>query len=206
MQNIVSFNCSAKYYAEHWREMAPEPPASCPLYGCDGYMQGNGCYPRSVIDCRGCCVLLWVFRFRCVTCGRTVSFLPDFCVPYKQFSVEVVGAALWAVLVLNLATQAVAAADSVYNKASFSRYCVYNWVRQFCCNSHNLWHIGLVRLGVAAVPVADSEALLLKCLAGFPVGPSAHAPCDLRAAQCALSTPFPPFGLFRAHLLPGCCT
>ncbi len=205
MQNIVSFNCGVKYYAEHWDEMSPDPPAICVFEGCNGRMHRNGFYKRIVID-EETWRSVGVFRFWCPRCGGTVSFLPDFCVPYKRFSVDVIGTTLWAVLVQNLAGRAAASEDSGYNKACFSYYCAADWVKQFCRNSHNLWHIGLARLGIAVVPVPDSEASLLKHLAGFPTGSSTQAPCDLRAAQCALSSLFPPFGVFRALLLPGCCT
>ena len=207
MQNIVSFNCDVKSYAEHWQQLRPEPPASCPFDGCDSRMYRNGSYPRSVIDYDGTPWDIGVFRFLCSDCRRTVSYLPDFCVPYKQFSVDVIGAVLGAVLLLNLAARAVAATDSIYNKASFSVYCVHNWVRQFRRNGHNLWHIGLARLGIAVVPAPDTEAALFEHLAGFGAVSSAEpASCNLRAAQCRLSSSFPPFGIFRAQLLPGCCT
>lgn len=207
MQNIVSFDCTVKYYAEHWRELAPEPPGSCPFDGCNGKMHRNGSYLRSVIDYVGCCLLLGVFRYRCTLCKRTVSYLPDFCAPYKYFSVDVIAAVLHAVLVLNLTSCAVAASASIYNKASFSRYCVCDWVRQFRANSHNLWHMGLARLGIAAMPAPEAEAVLFDHLAGFGAASSGDTDCfSLRAAQCELSSSFPPFGIFRAQLLPGCCT
>lgn len=207
MQNIVSFNCTVKYYAEHWREMAPDIPERCPFEGCRGKMHRHGFYWRRVIDYAGGCFFLGVFRFRCTICKRTVSFLPDFCIPYKHFSTDVVATVLHAVLILNVVTCAVAAAGSIYNKAMFSHYCVYDWARQFRRNSHNLWHLGLVRLGITAVPVPDAEAVLFSHLVAFGAVSSAEsARCSLRAAQCALSSTFPPFGLFRAQLLPGCCT
>ncbi len=207
MQNIIPVGCDCKYYSEHWREMAPAPPASCPFDGCRGKMHRHGFYWRSVITYVGYCLLFGVFRFRCTICKRTVSFLPDFCVPYKHFSTGVIGAVLRAVLILNVATCAVAAADIIYNKASFSRYCVYDWLAQFRRNSHNLWYMGLTRLGIAAAPAPDAEAVLFRHLAGFGAVSSGESACrSLRPAQCALSGTFPPFGLFRAHLLPGCCT
>jgi len=207
VQNIIPVDCDCKYYSEHWREMAPARPAECPFAGCRGKMHRHGWYPRSVIDFLGRFFSFGVYRFICARCGRTVSFLPDFCVPYKHFSGDVIGAVLQAVLLLNVAACATAAAQSIYNKASFSRYCVHDWLMQFRRNSHNLWHMGLARLGITAAPAADAEAVLFRHLAGFGAVFSGEPDCrSLRAAQCALSGTFPPFGVFRAHLLPGCCT
>ena len=65
MQNIVSFDCDCKYYAEHWRELAPEPPAGCPFHGCSARMHKNGFYLRGVIDDDGRPWDIEVFRFLC---------------------------------------------------------------------------------------------------------------------------------------------
>jgi hypothetical protein len=146
-----------------------------------------------------------VHRFRCARCGRSVSFLPDFCVPYKHFCTDVIGAVLRACLVLSMSVRAVVA-DPVHNAACFSRDCAGDWIRQFASNCHNLRHFGLPRLGVAAVPAADTPGLLLVHFLSFGAAHSPDARPGLRAVQCGLSGSFPPFGLFRAQLLPGCVT
>ena len=110
------------------------------------------------------------------------------------------------VVVLGVSRRAASACDSVWNGASFSRFCAGEWVRQFGCNSHNLWHFGLGRLGLDVGTGRGSPPALLRTLRCFGsrlLGDEAQA---LRAVQCALSEAFPPFGLFRAQLLPGCCT
>jgi len=135
-----------------------------------------------------------------------VSFLPDFCVPYKHFCTAVIGTVLEAVLVLKLSVRAVSAAGSVYNTASFSSYCVRDWVHQLVANSHNLWYFGLPRLGIAALPIPDGTGFLLSHLLRFSDGFGADALSGLCAVQCALSRSFPPYGLFRAQLLPNCVT
>jgi hypothetical protein len=166
----------------------------------------HGVYERFVILPDGTRKRLGVHRFRCAVCGRTISFLPDFCVPYKHFGADVVHTVLAAVLLAGLSRRAVAAWDSVYNRASFSRFCVGEWLQHFERNSHNLWHFGLGRLGVAAGAGPRSVAALFAHLTRFGSARVAHAEHSLRAVQCGLSQPFPPFGLFRAQLLPGCFT
>jgi len=181
-------------------------PERCPQDGCDGRMVWNGWYFRRAILATGRVVWFGVFRCRCKTCGRTVSFLPDFCVPYKHYCTDVIGTVLEAVLVLNLSVRAVSAATGAYNAANFSSYCVRDWVRQLVANSHNLWHFGLPRLGIAAVPTPNGTGVLLSHLLRFSDGRGADALSGLCAVQCALSRPFPPYGLFRAQLLPNCVT
>lgn len=163
-------------------------------------------YERFVILPDGARRRLGVHRFRCAVCGRTVSFLPDFCVPYKHFGADVINAALAAVLLLRLSLRAVAAWDSAWNAASFSRYCVGQWLQHFGRNSHNLWHFGLPRLFGAHSPGVGSQSVLLGHLTAFAAGRAEHAHCSFRAVQCTLSQPFPPLGLFRAQLLRGCFT
>jgi hypothetical protein len=169
-------------------------------------MQRHGWYMRSVILTDGLRCRFGVFRFRCGQCGRTVSFLPDFCVPHKQFCADVVCAVLQAVLVLRLSARAVAAADSAFNAASFSRAAAGDWAGQFIRNSHNLRHFGLARLGLAIVVPSGGADVLLGLLLGFGAERVSEPAHSLRAVQCGLACCSPAFGVFRAQLLPGCVT
>jgi len=168
-------------------------------------MEKHGFYWRRVFLPQGSLARVGVHRYRCTVCRRTVSFLPDFCVPYKHFGADVIQGVLAAVLLLRLSARAVAGVNSLYNAASFTRFSVGQWMEHFQQNSRNLWQFGLERLGMTA-PVGDrSAAALFGHLQrwGAGVAPVEHS---LRAVQCALSQAFPPFGVFRAQLLPGCCT
>lgn len=186
--------------------MPPPRPEVCPFEDCDGRMHRHGWYPRGVILADGRRAEFGVFRFRCAQCGRTVSFLPDFCVPHKHFCADVICGVLGAVLLLELSLRSVSAADSVHNAASFSRYCAADWVCQFRRNSHNLRHFGLPRLGIARSAPRQDPGKLFECLLRFGSARAGDTRQSLRAVQCALSRPPPPFGLFRAQLLPGCVT
>jgi hypothetical protein len=169
-------------------------------------MRKHGFYWRYVILPGGARQRFGLHRFRCASCRRTVSFLPEFCVPYKHFGADVIQAVLAAVLLVKLSCRAVAAWDSVYNRASFSRYSVGEWLQHFRDNSQNLWQFGLQRLGVTPGVGLRCCAALFVHLQRFGAGRSGCVEEGLRAVQCALSCAFPPFGLFRAQLLPGCCT
>ena len=169
-------------------------------------MHRHGFYWRWVTLASGARERSGVHRFLCTRCGRTVSCLPDFCVPYKHFSADVIHGVLAAVLLMALSFRAVAHWDSVYNRAGFSRYCVGEWLAHFRRNSHNLWHFGLRRLGLSAGDDARTCATLFIRLQCFGAARSGDVAQSLRAVQCALSSAYPPFGLFRAQLLPGCFT
>ena len=186
--------------------MRPPRPEQCPFKGCGGRMHSHGSYPRHVILTSGRVLWFGVFRYRCSSCGRTVSFLPDFCVPYKHFCTGVIETVLKAVFMLRLSFRTVCAVDGPYNRASFSVWCVREWGRGFVANSQNLWRFGLPRLGIAAMPAPDAFGMLLGYLAGYSDGRAQDGQCGLRAVQCALSRSFPPYGLFRAQLLPNCVT
>ena len=186
--------------------MAPARSSVCPFDGCPGRVHRHGFYWRFVVLPDGARKRFGVHRVRCDLCGRTISYLPDFCVPYKHFGCDVIAAVLSAVLLLNVSRRAAAGWDSAWNAASFSRFCVGDWVGQFGRNSHNLWHLGLARLGLSVGGARGSVPALLGALLCFGAGSRGHEPRALRAVQCALGGLYPPFGLFRAQLLPGCCT
>ena len=192
---------------DEWRDLLPPPLVVCPFPDCMGKLHKHGFYWRWVILLDGARKRFGVHRSRCARCGRTISFLPDFCVPYKQFGADVIHAALVAVLLRGLSVRAVAVWDSVHNAAGFSRFCVGEWLQQFERNSRNLWQFGLDRLELSVAVGPRSLAVLLSHLLSFSAGRTEHAPeRGFGPVQCALSRPFPPFGLFRAQLLPGCFT
>jgi len=147
-------------------------------------------YHRYVITDDGRRLQIGVHRYRCTCCGRTVSFLPAFAVPYKHFGSGVIEAVLDGVFTLNLSLRAVHR-DAVLNRAGFSLSACREWRRQFCTNRANLLHEGLKRLGV------DS---------GDAVDPAAVWDCvrhvSLAVGQEQLSRGSPPFGVFRSLLVP----
>jgi hypothetical protein len=168
-------------------------------------MHYHGHYKRSVILAELASEAFGVHRFRCKICKRTLSFLPDFCVPYKHFGADIIFLVLQCLLLFGHSVREVANPFGSLNCFGLSRCCVNEWLVQFGRNSHNLWHFGLSRL-LGYRPIPEDLGGLLR----YFVDPSADdiesSTHSFGSAQVALSKKFPPFGLFRAQLLPGCAT
>ncbi len=166
-------------------------------------MHGAGWYPRHAILPDGRSVDFGVHRFRCASCRRTVSCLPDFSVPYKHFCADVIGLALEAVVIVGLSLRA-AAADGVWNAAAFSAGGAGRWLAHFLANCHNLRCFGLSRLGIESETPPVSPHALLTRLFTHGAREAVDGRHCLRVVQRGLGGAPPPYGFFRAQLLPGC--
>ena len=168
-------------------------------------MHYHGHYKRCVILPDFASEPFGVHRYRCALCKRTLSFLPDFCVPYKHFGSDIVFWILQLLLFFGHSVREIAHPFESLNDFGLSRWCVNEWLGQFERNSHNLWHFGLLRLLDCPVVPGDLARLL-----GYFVDRSTDdlkkSTYPVRVSQVTLSKEFPPFGLFRAQLLPGCAT
>ena len=178
----------------------------CAFSDCNGGpMHYHGHYKRSVILSDFVSEPFGVHRYRCRTCKRTLSFLPDFCVPYKHFGTDIIFWVLQLLLLVGYSAGELARPFGSLNDFGVSRWCINVWLNQFEHNSHNLWHFGLPRLLGCMVDREDLAKLF-----SYFVDPSTNDPKELtypaRLAQAGLSKKFPPFGFFRAQLLPGCVT
>ncbi len=168
-------------------------------------MHYHGHYKRSVILPDFASVAFGVHRYGCATCKRTLSFLPDFCVPYKHFGSDIVFSILQFLLLFSHSVREVASPFGSLNPFGCSRWCVDEWLGQFERNSHNLWHFGLPRL-LGYSPVPENLARLLRYFVDTSADYTASSAHTFRPTQVALCKEFPSFGLFRAQLLPGCVT
>ena len=186
--------------------MRPPCPEQCPFDKCSGRIGYLGSYPRHVIAPDASYQEFGVHRFICKTCGCTVSFPPDFLVPYKHYGADVIQRVLNLILLLRISLRVIADPGGKYNDVGFSRFCLGQWLAQFACNSHNLWHFGLPRLFGADSPPPSTLTALLKHLVAYAVKKGHPRRHTFGVVQQALGQPFPPFGLFRAQLLPGCST
>ena len=200
----IRFGSNVEHYIKNWQNLRPPCPTSCPFPDCNGGPMGYyGHYKRHVILPEFTSEPFGVHRYGCTTCGRTLSFLPDFCVPYKHFGCEIVFWVLQLLLLLGHSVREVANPFGSLNGFGFSRWCVNDWLNQFGCNSHNLWHFGLPRL-LGYAPVPEDLARLLRYFVDPSTDDIKKSTYPVRTSQVALSKKFPPFGLFRAQLLPGC--
>lgn len=89
MQNIFLCNLEPVAFQEAKEELFPQAPTKCPFSNClmPIKMKKHGFYKRYVIthDFSG---YIYIRRYLCPCCRRTVSFLPSFLIPYFQYAVE----------------------------------------------------------------------------------------------------------------------
>lgn len=74
--------------------LVDERSRECPLCEEKHRLRLHGHYHRCVLVEDGRTVLVLVRRLLCVHTGRTVSLLPDFCIPRRQHGAAIVGAFL----------------------------------------------------------------------------------------------------------------
>ena len=60
-----------------------EPPNQCPHCSAGDALKALGYYSRNVTGLKSGVLRILVRRFRCFSCGRTVSLLPSFVQPYR---------------------------------------------------------------------------------------------------------------------------
>jgi hypothetical protein len=102
-QKVLRLGADPNDYVRQLAEVGPERAGGCP-YCPDGHrLRAHGCYWRWILvpdGERAAEERLPVKRFLCSRTGRTVSLLPDFCLPRRRHGVELVGALLAAVVTL----------------------------------------------------------------------------------------------------------
>lgn len=70
---------------------------TCPH--CKDKMIKNGFYKRYVITFFGKTYILYIRRYRCVHCNKTISILPSFLLPYYQRSLQLIFMSLYNYLI-----------------------------------------------------------------------------------------------------------
>lgn len=167
-------------------------------------MHYHGHYLRGVITAE-VCGRFGVHRFACARCGRTVSFLPDFCVPYKHYGARVIQRVLCLLLLAGRLTKAVADPLTGANDAGYSAWAVRAWRAGFKANANNLRQFGIPRLGGESENATDCAAVL-RALSAVATSQGQERKDVFSFCQVGLTLALPPLGLFRAMLLPGCVT
>lgn len=102
MQQIFFTSVSPEEYARLGKDFPFPQPISCPNPGCLVKVppQKYGFYQRNAIGANFCGRIL-IRRYYCKYCRTTISYLPSFCLPYFQYSVEIIFIALWYTLALH---------------------------------------------------------------------------------------------------------
>jgi len=83
MQIIRALPLSAYHYVCASLHQRVEPPVQCPHCSTQQALAALGYYSRNVTSTERGVLRIFVRRFRCRICGRTVSILPSFAQPYR---------------------------------------------------------------------------------------------------------------------------
>jgi hypothetical protein len=83
MQMICAVSLSPERYANESYHRNIQPPVECPHCHARDALEALGYYSRNVTSTKRGVLSIFVRRFRCRLCGRTVSILPSFAQPYR---------------------------------------------------------------------------------------------------------------------------
>src|SRR5690606_37315169 len=75
---------------EAHRQVVPE--SVCPSCAEPTRLWRHGFYVRWVVSAKGHMMRLWIARFLCALCRRTISYLPDFALSYRLLGPDTLAA------------------------------------------------------------------------------------------------------------------
>lgn len=81
---VSDFGPDVQCYQQDCRHSTYPRPSSCPRCAATGRLIGHGSYPRRVCD-HTQVFPIRVKRLFCSLCHHTVSLLPSFCLPHRQY-------------------------------------------------------------------------------------------------------------------------
>lgn len=89
MQILFQTEHFAQDFSTRNASLFPIPLDSCPFNDCQAKvkLKKHGYYQRFFIS-KSFNGILYIRRYKCPICGRTISFLPIFCIPRYQYSGE----------------------------------------------------------------------------------------------------------------------
>ena len=124
-------------------------PANCPQCASKERMVAHGFYSRTVVDLDVDCEIR-VRRYLCRACGRTVSLLQEFVLPYLRFTIRLIGMFLKARLT---EAQTLTAAAKIAHQAGMPYQRGQQWIARFRRQAENVSAAlaGLVR------PIVSSD-------------------------------------------------
>lgn len=134
MQILHPFTGSLQHYQAELAQPDRHRPDHCPQCQAKQPLTGHGFYTRTLID-TAVETILRVRRYLCRSCKRTVSLLPEFCLPYLRSGIAVIALFLIARLLhqQTLKDGATAAHQSSmpYQRGQF-------WLRRFTAQAATL--------------------------------------------------------------------
>ena len=92
---VVDFGWTEQEYGSQVRQMHWERLGRCELCGGEGCLIGHGYYlrkPKGLIARKN--VGVWIKRWLCKQCHRTISVLPDFLLIFRHYVVRVIQAVI----------------------------------------------------------------------------------------------------------------
>jgi hypothetical protein len=164
MQLLHLFHGSPQAYADAIPTPDCARPDHCPQCHARAPLIGHGVYHRTLVDVEfdGS---IPVRRYLCQSCGRTVSLLPEFALPYLRFSITVIAQFLMARL--QEEQTLVAGAEAAQPAMPYQRGQV--WIRRF---RRQAAAVCAALAGMAVPPAAPSFVIralkMLRALGWIP--------------------------------------
>lgn len=190
MQILCSVLCSVQAYHPELPEIAACIPAACPFCG-RGRLSSRGTYFRALWLPQAVEIEVRVLRCGRADCGRSVSLLPSFAVPFKRYSAAIVESCLKATAGSGGSPAAWCSSTGWTDRTTAGA-----WLRQFAATCGTVLTEGLRRLsGTASGALRDPVRQLWRRLRQW-----AGARPVLPSVQAALCLGHPPLGLFRPRL------
>lgn len=93
MSILVDFGCNEQGYIAQAKHLDCPRPGDCTLCRAKDSLIGHGYYERKALD-EGQVYFIQVKRWWCKVCHGTTSILPNFLLPYRQYLVRVIQAAV----------------------------------------------------------------------------------------------------------------
>ena len=148
----VIFECSLEEYVSNrrGRDVDPPSPTSCPCCKIGIPPKKHGYYERYIVT-RSFCELISIKRFYCPYCGKTISFLPSFCIPYFQHVLYEIWEVLTLALYHGLSYDKILHTIFHMTKQHFSFYC-----KRFLSNMQ--WIQTGLRIMNPLIPLPDGNA------------------------------------------------
>ncbi len=91
MSILADYGCDKQTYIDQAKHKESARPPGCLLCGGNGCLIGHGYYRRKAKGADQA-YFIWIKRWFCKNCHRTLSMIPNFLLPYRHYLVQVVQA------------------------------------------------------------------------------------------------------------------
>jgi transposase-like protein len=91
MSILADYGCNEQTYIDQEKHKDSACPDGCPGCGGDGCLIGHGYYLRKAKGEQQA-YFIWIKRWLCKICHRTLSVIPNFLLPFRHYLVRVVQA------------------------------------------------------------------------------------------------------------------